>query len=46
MFALDLVTVARKQNPTKQNRKPGPVVSTGLVNSFHPHLPFLAYSCP
>lgn len=44
MFALDLVTVARKK-PT-QNRKPGPVVSTGLVNSFHPHLPFLAYSCP
>lgn len=42
MFALDLVTVARKK---KQNRKPGPVVSAGLVNSFHPHLPLLAYSC-
>jgi len=28
-----------------QIRKPGPAVSTAPVNSFHPHLPLLAYSC-
>lgn len=41
-LALDPVTVARKK---KTIRKLGPVVPTALVNSFHAHLPLLAYAC-